>query len=165
MKKFIVFIMLLLPLGMVAQEVKIAVVKTNEIFNIMPEVADMESKMAAHKQQYQQTQKVMQDEYTRKYADLTAQGDTLNVNIRNMRLQEIQDIATRLENFVPMATEDLEKKQEELLAPIQEKVQKAINEVGEENGYTYIINPGVMLYMGPSAVDATEKVKAKLGLK
>jgi len=103
MKKFIVFIMLLLPLGMVAQEVKIAVVKTNEIFNIMPEVADMESKMAAHKQQYQQTQKVMQDEYTRKYADLTAQGDTLNENIRNMRLQEIQDIATRLENFVPMA--------------------------------------------------------------
>lgn len=150
---------------MAAQEVKIAVVQTQAVFNIMPEVSAMESEMATIQQQYQSQFKVMQDEYTRKYSELSAQGDTLNENIRMLRLQEIQDIQQRLENFAPMAQEQIKKKQDELLAPIESKIQKAIKEVGEENGYTYILNPAACLYTGNAAIDATEKVKAKLGLK
>jgi len=42
---------------------------------------------------------------------------------------------------------------------------KAIDSVGEENGYTCIMNPQVLLYKGKGVIDATDKVKAKLGLK
>jgi len=37
--------------------------------------------------------------------------------------------------------------------------------VGDEKGYTYILNPQVLLYKGNDAVDATDFVKAKLGIK
>jgi len=165
MKKILLSMLLCLPFGLAAQEVKIAVVNTQTILNIMPEVSAMESEIATLGQQYEKQLKIMQDEYTRKYSDLTAQGDSLTENIRMLRLQEIQDIQTRMENFAPQAREHMQKKQEELLQPIQEKIQKAIKEVGEENGYTYILNPAAILYMSPNAIDATDKVKTKLGLK
>ena len=61
----------------------------------------------------------------------------------------------------------MSKKQQELLAPIQEKLRAAIKAVGDEKGYTYMLdnNPGIVLYTGNSAIDATPLVKAKLGLK
>ena len=46
MKKLIVLLFMILPLGVVAQEVKIAYVKTQEVFMAMPEVSDMEKQMA-----------------------------------------------------------------------------------------------------------------------
>jgi len=131
----------------------------------MPEVSEMETQLANLQQQYQKELKTMQDEYNRKYSDLQAQNDSLTENIKMLRLQEIEDINTRMQNFVPMARENIEKKQNELLTPIQNKIEKAVSAVGEENGYTYIIDPRMLLYKSPNATDATDKVKAKLGLK
>lgn len=165
MKKLIVSMLLLLPLGLVAQEVKIAMVNTNEIFTVMPEVSTMENELVAMAKQYEQELKIMEDEYTRKYTDYMAQGDSLTENIKQLRMQEIQDLHSRIENFYVMANESRNKKQEELMVPIREKIQKAIDTVGEENGYTYILNPGALLYVSKNAVDATDKVKAKLGIR
>ena len=165
MKKIIVSLLLFLPLGLMAQELKIAVVNTNEIANALPDFTDYENEMAKMNQQYQQEAKVMEDRYTRLYTDYMAQADSLAENIKVLRMQEIQDLQGRLENFVPMAQEEMRKKQEALMAPIQEKIQKAINSVGEENGYTYIISPQVLLFKGNNAVDVTNMVKAKLGIK
>ena len=46
MKKLIVLLLMILPLGAIAQEVKIAFVKTQEVFMAMPEVSGMEKQMA-----------------------------------------------------------------------------------------------------------------------
>lgn len=165
MKKLIVSMLLLLPLGLAAQEMKIAIVNTQEVFGLLPELSDVESQIATFTKQYEDQMKGMEDEYNRKYADLTAQSDSLTENIRILRIQEIEDIRTRLENFIPTARQEIEKKQNELVAPLQEKIHRAIKEVADENGYTYVMSPQVMLYQGSSAIDATDKVKAKLGLK
>jgi outer membrane protein len=165
MKRFIVSVLLLFPLGLAAQEVKIAIVNTQEVFNLLPELSDVENQMATLYKQYEEQIKGMEEEYNRKFADYTAQSDSLTENIKILRMQEIQDIQTRLENFVPTARQELEKKQNELMTPLQEKIQKAIKDVADENGYSHVISPQVLLYQGSSAIDATDKVKAKLGLK
>jgi outer membrane protein len=59
----------------------------------------------------------------------------------------------------------MQKKGQELYAPIQKKMQDAIKAVGDEKGYAYILNPEILLYKGASSIDATPFVKAKLGLK
>jgi len=164
MKRIIVMIMALVPLCMVAQELKIAVVNTMEIFNVMPEISNFETEMAAYRKQYETNLKQMQDEYTRKYQDLIAQQDSLTENIYKFRVQEIQELETRMSNFTQLTQQEAQEKQEKLLTPIREKMQKAIDQVGEENGYL-ILNPEAILYLGKSVVDATDKVKAKLGLK
>ena len=94
-----------------------------------------------------------------------SQQDSLTENIKLRRQQEIQDLETRIQNFVPVAQQEMQKKQQELYAPIQQKMQDAIKAVGDEKGYTYILNPQVLLYKGNDAVDATDFVKAKLGIK
>ena len=157
--------LLLLPLGLVAQELKIAVVNTQELYNVIPEVSTYENEMAKIKADYEQQIKIMEDEYTRKMSDYTSQADSLTDNIKRLRMQEIQDLQLRMENFIPMAQEELGKKQEELMMPIREKIRKAIDSVGEENGYTYIAEAQMFLYKGNNAIDVTEKVKAKLSAR
>lgn len=165
MKKFIVSMLLLLPLGLFAQDMKIAIVNTNEIFTVMPEVSAMEDAIAKLAKEYENELKSMEEEYTRKYTDYVAQADSLTENIKQLRMQEIQELHSRIENFYTMANETRNKTQQELFTPIREKVMKAINEVSEENGYAYVIDPQALLFVGKSAIDATDKVKAKMGLK
>jgi outer membrane protein len=116
---------------------------------------------------YTKDLQTMQEEYSKKYSDFQAQQDSLTENIKLRRMQEIDDIRTRIENFLPVAKEDMAKEQEKLVQPVQEKIRKAITAVGEEKGYTYIVSmeQQLFLYTGNSAVDATPLVKAKLGLK
>ena len=156
MKKLIVLLLMILPLGAIAQEVKIAFVKTQEVFMAMPEVSGMEKQMADLNEKYRVELKQMQDEYQKKYS--------LTENIKLRRMQEIQDIQERMDNFVQVAQQDVQKKQQELLQPIQQKLHEAIQKVGEEKGYTYIIDPAALLYTGTNAVDATPFVRTKLGL-
>ncbi|MDR2148858.1 MAG: OmpH family outer membrane protein, partial [Tannerella sp.] len=133
----------------------------------MPEMTAVQTALENEQRQYDAQLKIFQDDYNRKFADLQAQQDTLTENIKILRMQEIEEIRTKYENFVPVAQQAMQKKQEDLIAPIREKVQKAIQDVGTENGYTYILpnDPSIILYSGPTAIDATDKVKAKLGIK
>lgn len=164
MKKLIVLLFMIIPLGAFAQEVKIAFVNTQEVFMAMPEVSAMEKQMADLNEKYKLELKQMQDEYQKKYSDFIAQQDSLTENIKLRRMQEIQDIQGRMDNFMQVAQQDVQKKQQELIQPVQEKLQKAIKSVGDEKGYTYIIDPAALLYTGSNAIDATSFVRAKLGL-
>jgi len=165
MKKFIALCLMMLPLSLVAQELKIAIVNTSELINLMPEVSAMEKQLADLNAQYEKELKIMQDDFNKKYSEYVAQQDSLTENIKLRRQQEIQDLQERIQNYVPVAQQEMEKKQQELFAPIQEKLQKAITAVGDEKGYTFIISPQVLLYKGNSAIDATPFVKDKLGIK
>lgn len=167
MKKLIALLLMLLPFaGAVnAQEVKIAFVNTQEVFMALPEVADMQKKLEDLNAKYKKELETMQGEYQKKYSDFIAQQDSLTENIKVRRMQEVQDMQQRMDNFVQVAKQDVAKQQQDLLTPIQQKIQDAIKAVGAEKGYTYIIDPQVLLYQGSNAIDATQFVKAKLGLK
>ena len=165
MKKIILSLLLLLPLGLFAQEVKIAFVDQNEIFTVMPEVSELESAVAAKQKEYDETLKTMQEEYQRKVGEFTQRGDSLTENIRKIRIQEIQEVESRMENVYNLGQEEINKTRETYFLPIQEKVMKAIASVGEENGYTCVLHPQVLLFRGKNIIDATPLVKAKLGLK
>ena len=152
MKKLIIFLLMMLPLGVFAQESKIAIVNTQEVIQAMPEFATMQKQMADMEAKYKNEMQVMQDEYNKKYSDFVAQQDSLTENIKMRRMQELQDMEQRTQNFIQISQQDFQKKQGELFTPIQEK------------GYTYILDPQIVLYQGNTAVDATQFVKAKLGI-
>jgi len=164
MKKLIILLMVLLPLGVVAQEMKIAHVNFNSILAALPEIPDYEKKMADLREMYDKELKVMNDEYTKKYEDFVRQQDELTENIKLRRMQEIQDLQERMENVVNVATQDIQQKQQELLQPLHEKVTKAIQQVADENKYSYVGDTQMFYYVGNSAIDATDQVRKKLGI-
>ena len=165
MKKLVIFLLMMLPLGLFAQESKIAIVNTQEVMMAMPEFTDMQKQMQEMEANYQKELKVMSDEYQKKYSDFIAQQDSLTENIRLRRMQELDDINQRSQNFIQVSQQDFQKKQNELLTPIQEKLRNAIQAVGKENGYLYILDPQIVLYKSDTAIDATAQVKAKLGIQ
>ena len=164
MKKLIIFLLMMLPLGVFAQESKIAIVNTQEVIQAMPEFATMQKQMADMEAKYKNEMQVMQDEYNKKYSDFVAQQDSLTENIKMRRMQELQDMEQRTQNFIKIFYQFFQKKQGELFTPIQDKLKNAIKAVGDEKGYTYILDPQIVLYQGNTAVDATQFVKAKLGI-
>lgn len=164
MKKLVILLFLILPLGVIAQDIKIAYVNTQEIFLALPETNLMRTQLENLNSQYERDLKQMQDEYTNKFSTYVAQQDSLTENIRLRRQQELSDLQQRIENTAAVAQQDLQKKQQELMTPIQEKIQGAIKSVGDAQGYTCVLDPSVLLYTGSNAIDATSLVKTKLGL-
>ena len=94
MKKLIVLLLMILPLGAIAQEVKIAFVKTQEVFMAMPEVSGMEKQMADLNEKYRVELKQMQDEYQKKYSDFVAQQDSLTESSARRTKETTRIVAT-----------------------------------------------------------------------
>ena len=165
-KKIVLFALLLVPMGAMAQDAsKIAYFNSGEIITIMPEYLQMQDSLKREQAAIEDMLRVYEEEYGKKYTALMAEGDTLVESIKVRRLQDIRDIEERAASFNQDSQQRLQQLQQNLFIPIQQKVRTAIEEVGTENGFAYILDAASLLFINPSSTDATPLVKAKLGLK
>ena len=163
MKKIIITIMLALP--MLASAQKFGHINTQELFAQMPEVNQVKLKMDTIQGQYEEQLASMNEEFQKKYQDYQTQEATMADAIKQIRQQELQEMNQRIQLFYQTAEQDIQKKQQELLTPVHEKMAKAIKTVGEREGYTYIFDSAAMVHIGADAIDATPAVKKELGIK
>ena len=163
MKKLIIILALAMPMLVNAQ--KYGYVNTQELFAQMPEVNVVKAQMDTIQGQYETQLALMNEELQRKYKDYQTNSSTMADAIRQMREQELGEMQQRIETFYQTAQQDIQKKQQELLAPINEKLAKAIQEVGAAEGYTYIFDSAAMVYISDDAISAMDSVKKKLGIK
>ena len=150
-----------------AQTLKIAHVNTSEIMNDMPERTKAEKSLESYYNELQEQLKTMYGEYQNKLQDYQANAETMSNLVKQSKEKELVDLESRITAFQNNAEGEFEAKRAELLQPLLEKIQNAINAVGKEKGYTYIIDTatGATVYIGTDAVDVTKDVKAKLGIK
>ncbi len=163
MKKIIITIMLAIP--MLASAQKFGHINTQELFSQMPEVNQVKLKMDTVQSQYENQLASMNEEFQKKVQDYQSQEATMADAIKQIRQQELQEMQQRIQLFYQTAEQDIQKKQQELLAPVHEKMTKAIKAVGERENYTYIFDSAAMVHIGADAVDATPAVKKELGIK
>ena len=163
MKKLIIAMMLIAPMALSAQ--KFGHINTQELFAQMPEVNQVKLKMDTIQSQYENQLASMNEEIQKKAQDYQAQEATMADAIKQIRQQELQEMQQRIQLFYQTAEQDIQRKQQELLAPVHEKMAKAIKAVGEREGYTYIFDSAAMVHIGNDAIDATPAVKKELGIK
>ena len=163
MKKIIIAMMLALP--MIASAQKFGHVNTQELFAQMPEVNQVKLKMDTIQNQYEMQLTSMNEEFQRKMQDYQTQEATMPDAVKQIRQQELQEMNQRIQLFYQTAEQDIQKKQQELLLPVHEKMTKAIKAVGEREGYTYIFDSAAMVHIGADAVDVMPAVKKELGIK
>lgn len=157
-----------LSFGASAQgELKFAHIDTQELFSIMPERMEAEKKLDGISKQYEDELVKMQEEFKKRYTEFMAAADTLPEGIRVRRMQEVQELEQRIQNFQQIAMQDLQKQQQDLLAPIMEKIKVAIEAVGQDQGFVYIfdLTSQTILFHSSKSIDAMPLVKTKLGLK
>lgn len=163
-KKVLLAIMIALPMCLSAQTVKLGIVNTNTIFEAMPERAAAQTQLETASKTFEEEFKKLTDEMNKKYADFQALDASTPESIKERRMQELQELDSRIQQFRAQAQQDLERQQNQLMAPIQEKIQNAIKAVGSENGFTMIFQDIIPSYTGSDVVDVTTMVKTKLGL-
>jgi outer membrane protein len=166
MKKVLLIIAVLgLSLSTFAQDqVKFGHVNTQELLMLMPERADAEAKITAMSKQLEDRLGVLTKEYQTKIQAFQAlKEDTPQSTVEDMR-GEIIELEKRIQDFRNNAQNDLVAKEEALVQPMLEKLQKAIDEVGTENGFTYIFDLGSGAVVFQNGQDVSQMVKTKLGI-
>lgn len=165
-KLFLALVLVLFPSLMMSAQTqqKIGIVDTQAIIMAMPETKSMQTELDALMKKYEDSIVAMQKEYQTKFEEFVAQQETMVESIKVRKQQEIEDMAKRIQELNGVAQQDIQKKQTELFAPIQNKVRDAINKVGVENGFAYLLDASQMIYVGTTGIDATAMVRTKLGL-
>ena len=166
LKKLLLAALLAAPMCLFAQA-KLGYVNTTEIFNLMPEKKTAEATIAEVSKKYENEFKALQDEFQKKYGEYQALAQDTPASIKERREQELQELNNKIQNFQDVAGQDMQRQQQTLVAPIQEKIRTAIQSVGAENGFTFIFDMSIptVLYTGSDAVNVTPLVKTKLNLK
>lgn len=163
MKKIIIALAIMLPMLVNAQ--KFGHINSQEIFQQMPERVVMQQRLDTLMSQYESQMANMQEEINKKIVDYQQNQSTMADAIKEVRAQEITEMQQRYELFVQTAQQDLQKKQQEFLAPIYEKIQKAIKAVGDANNYTYIFDSAALLHISTDADNVTPLIMKELGIK
>ena len=165
LKQLFLLLSLLFGTQLSAQQIKLGHINSVELLSLMPETKTADAELKKHNEQLGTQLKTMTAEYQNKIQDYQSKESLMADAIKQSKLKEISDLEARIQDFQESGQSSLQKKKEELYAPILKKAQDAITAVAKENGYTYIfdISMGTVLYAMESH-DATALVKAKLGL-
>ncbi|MEI7503463.1 MAG: OmpH family outer membrane protein [Paludibacter sp.] len=167
LKKIALLMLCALPISLMAQEGKLGHINSQEVLSLMPERVVIEKTISDLQSQWEKELVKMREEYYAKIKEFQDKQATMPESIKTARQSEIAEIEQRITTFNQTASADLQKKQQELFTPVVEKVKKAINEVGAENGYLYIFDLSTqgIIYQSPKSNDISALVKKKLGLK
>jgi outer membrane protein len=152
----------------VAQNLKFGHINSDELFQLMPERDTIMQKLQAKQTELQNTAEIMQVEFNNKYNDYVQTMETLTNLVRQTKEEELSALQERINNFNQRADQELQQTQATLIEPVLNKAEKAIKEVGRENGFTYIFDMarGPIIYFDEAkSIDVLPLVKAKLGIE
>ena len=147
-------------------QTKIAHISTDELVNAMPETKQMQDELKKVAQAYDTEYKNQASELQAKAQKYDAEAPTQTDAENQKRMEEVNELQKKLQLYAQTAQQELQKKQFDLLKPIEDKVKKAIEEVAAEKGIQYVLDSspgkGVLVAKGEDLMPA---VKTKLGIK
>lgn len=113
-----------------------------------------------------------------KYKEFQEKLDNYNKNAANMadvlrtdKEKELQNLQTSIQDLQRNSESSLQNKYQQLIEPVLEKINTAIQEVGKANNYLYILNSDaganttpILLYVGSEDNNVTDLVLKQLGV-
>jgi len=149
------------------QAQKFGFINSQELISQLAEVKEANAKIETLKKQLQKKGQDMITALQAKYTDLQKKQTDGVLSPKEVETQAaiLKTEEVTLGEFEQTSQQKIYEKSEELLSPIQIKINNAIKEVAIDNGYTYIFDTsmGLVLYADPGT-DVTSLVKTKLGL-
>jgi outer membrane protein len=152
----------------IAQSFKFGHINSDELIQSMPEYDSATVKLEKFRKELVNALELMQVEFNNKTDVYQKEAKTLSDVVKQTKEQELMDMQKRIQDFQTNAQTQLQNKQSEVFQPIYTKVDKAIKDVGKENGFFYVFDvaKGALLYFDETkSVNVMPLVKTKLGLK
>ena len=146
--------------------VKIGYIDFNTLLAAMPGIDSVKIKLQTYQKTLTDQMDAMKAEFENKYSDYQSQSASMSDLIKQTKEKELSDLQGRIDAFQQKASQDLQAKQQELVAPYIEKAKAAIKEVAKENKFTYILNAieDVVIYKDETD-DVMALVKKRLAIQ
>lgn len=144
---------------------KIGYFDLNYVLPQLPEFKIAQSELQSYQNKLEEDFQTKQRELQNKYQKYLNEGANMPDPSRQSLEREITNLQQQLQEFQASAAESIQKKENDLLAPIYKKIEDAILSVAKENGYTYIIRREALLYEPEDGSgDISDMVLKKLGV-
>lgn len=132
--------------------------------NIEKEVQTLENKLIQSLEIKQKNYQLELDEYIQK-----VEGNLIPPDQQKAEEERLYGLKSEIEKDIQAADEQVYNRRMQLLMPLQEKIQVAIDAVAKEGGYSYILNQVVgsgvpTIIFGAENMDVTDDIAKKLGI-
>ena len=136
-----------------------------QVFHTMPGYAIAKHNMDELRGKYDEETKRVETEFNSKYEEFLDGHRSYAKSIFEKRQAELRELMEKNIAFKAEAARLLKKAEEEAYAPLKAKMNAALQQIGKENGFAFILNtdnnatPYLSAEMG---VDITEALKEKI---
>jgi outer membrane protein len=151
-----------------SQNIKFGHINSDELIQAMPEFDSANVKLEKFRKELVNALELMTVELNNKNDAYTKESKNLTDIVKQTKEQELIDMNKRIQDFQTNAQQQMQEKQTEYFQPVYTKVDKAIKDVGKENGFVYVFDvaKGSLLYFDETkSTNIMPLAKAKLGLK
>ena len=166
MKKLLILIAVILGVSTVSAQ-KFARINLQDVVVAMPEFEEAQKNLEAFGKDLQEQMEQIQVEFNNKLADFQKNQATMAASIKQMKQQELEQLQQRFGEFQQIAQQDFQKKEAELIEPVQKKAQDAVNKIAKANGYIAVFNtsvPSLAYFDEAQLSDIAPLVKKELGI-
>ncbi len=166
-KKVLLAIALICPMLLSAQTLKIGLVDFGSVLQAMPETTAAQNQIKEVSDKYQAEYQKLGEEMNRLMEEYQKMAENELPAIKERKTRELSDYQQKIQAFEQNAMNDINKMQNDLMGPIQQKIAQAVESVGREGNFSLIqiYDPQLVLYRAEPVEDVTPLVKAKLGIK
>ncbi len=143
--------------------VKYGYLNSLQLLSIMPETDEADKKVAAYTKKKEAAFKSLVDRYQNRAKELQSkQADIPPVEMEKYG-KELADLEEQIQNMQMRAESEIANEKDKLYAPILNKADSIVKQIGKENGYTFIYDAAALLY-ADSTLNLLPLVKERLGI-
>ncbi|MBC7448628.1 MAG: OmpH family outer membrane protein [Hymenobacteraceae bacterium] len=149
---------------------KIGYTNVDYVLSQMPESKQIEADLKAYSGQLEAQLKSKTAEFQTKLEAYQKGGATMTELVKADKEKELQSLQSSIQDFQKSADQSLQQKQQQLLKPALDKLQKTIDDVAKENGYSYVLNSDAgygttpVLLHAPEDANISDLVLKKMGV-
>ena len=163
-KKLSSIVLLLFSVFTMSAQSKVAHINSQALISEMPEVIEAQAQLEKLQKTYATEIEASMKEYQTKLQTYSADAQNQTEVTNQARQKELAGMEQNIQQYQQTASQDIQKKQADLLKPLIDKAKAAIQKVAKAQGFDYVIDAteGGSLILA-NGKDLLEEVKVELG--
>ena len=159
--------------GQQTDELSIGYVDPQLILSKMPEMKAVQQRLQNFAERKQEELAQKEADFRKQLEEFQQKSAVISEDARAKEEQRLGELNVQLQEFQSQLQQEMQRKQEELVGPLLQQIEKAINTVAERQGLTYVLNTTtrsgdvIILYASQEAqqkYDITDTVMRELGI-
>ena len=149
------------------ENLKIGHVNIPELVQQLPETDSIQQVLKKESDDMEKMFNEMLEEHDSNVRKFESEKNSYSEFVRNSKEQDLMEMAGKIQQYQQNANQQLQRRNMELLQPLYDKINNAIEKVSQKNNFTYVldIGNGSVAYHSPSSKNLNPMVLMELGIK